>query len=161
MRRSILPLLLLAILPLAPCALHAQEVIASTGNSFSNASGSLTFTVGEVVIETHSIGGIIITQGFNQPADDFTTGLPAPAAATGVTVFPNPTRNELFIDLGTARPGWTGSLFDLCGRLVITNPLMLARNTLDLSDLANGTYNLRLTDARGELTGVFQLIIAH
>jgi hypothetical protein len=46
-------------------AIHAQQqVIASAGNYFSNASGSISWTMGEPVIESYTASGSILTQGF-------------------------------------------------------------------------------------------------
>ncbi|MBN1339430.1 MAG: hypothetical protein JXA03_08905 [Bacteroidales bacterium] len=43
------------------------QVIASSGDYFGCASASLSWTLGEPVTETFSNGGILLTQGFQQP----------------------------------------------------------------------------------------------
>lgn len=52
---------------------HAQslspQVIATSGGYYSNAAGSLSFTVGETVTPTITSGGYTLTQGFQQPFD--------------------------------------------------------------------------------------------
>ncbi len=45
----------------------AQQVISSQGGSYSNASYSIDFTIGEVVTPTLSNTSYIVTQGFIQP----------------------------------------------------------------------------------------------
>lgn len=47
----------------------SPQVIASSGGYFSNAAGSLSFTVGETVTPTVTGGGYTLTQGFQQPFD--------------------------------------------------------------------------------------------
>ena len=44
----------------------AQEVVSTQGDSYSNTSGSIDFTVGEVVINTGTDGTNDLTQGFHQ-----------------------------------------------------------------------------------------------
>ena len=57
-------LLLLGLL--LPAVSFGQEVISSQGDSYSNASGSVDFTIGEVVIATGTDGNNDLTQGFHQ-----------------------------------------------------------------------------------------------
>ena len=45
----------------------SPEVIASSGNYYEAANASLSWTLGEVAVETYSSGGITLTQGFQQP----------------------------------------------------------------------------------------------
>lgn len=45
----------------------SPQVIATTGGYTSNAAGSLSYTVGETVIQTLSTGSHTLTQGFQQP----------------------------------------------------------------------------------------------
>ncbi len=145
-------------------SLHAsaqmQSVHASAGAYFQNANGSIAFTIGEPVIATQTSGGIIITQGFHQPEDEFSTTAPALAPASGIAVFPNPTRDEVFVTLTGSGTGWTCTLYDLCGKITLQQVLPAQRNTLDLSAFANGPYALHVVDANGQLARTFQLIIA-
>ena len=43
-----------------------QEVVSTQGDSYTNASGSIDFTIGEVVINTVTDGTNDLTQGFHQ-----------------------------------------------------------------------------------------------
>ena len=65
--------LTILLIVLSPIFISAQttspEIIASSGAYFSNASGSLSWTLGEPVTETFINGSNILTQGFQQPSD--------------------------------------------------------------------------------------------
>ena len=50
----------------AAISVYAQEVVATQGDSYSNTSGSIDFTIGEVITATGSNGAADITQGFHQ-----------------------------------------------------------------------------------------------
>ena len=139
---------------------QVQSVLSASGSYFSNATGSIAYTIGEPVFDTHAVGSVIITQGFHQPEDDFITSAPAPAPVLEIAVFPNPTRDELFVTLADESRGWTCTLYDLCGKVVVDQALPVQRNTLDLSAFANGPYALHVIDANGQLAHTFQLIIA-
>ena len=45
----------------------SPEVVASAGDYFEGINASLSWTLGEIATETYSNGGIILTQGFQQP----------------------------------------------------------------------------------------------
>lgn len=133
-----------------------RQVIASTGG-YSEANGvSLSFTVGEPVIETAVSGSIVLTQGFQQP-DDITTGInDKPSVTVNYTVFPNPTANSIQIDLQSDKnvevelalydiQGQRISMFDKSTRIEGT-----AHEEMDLSSLAAAQYILVLSDTEGK-----------
>ena len=45
---------------------HAQSVVSSQGESFTNTEGSIDYTLGEVIIFTGEGGSNDLTQGFHQ-----------------------------------------------------------------------------------------------
>jgi hypothetical protein len=44
-----------------------RQVISCMGHSFVNANVQVDFTLGETAIQTFSMNGIVVTQGFHQP----------------------------------------------------------------------------------------------
>ncbi len=48
-------------------SMQAQQVISTSGGHFENENISMSWTVGEPVIETFTAGNVILTQGFQQP----------------------------------------------------------------------------------------------
>ena len=46
-------------------SVSAQEVVATQGDSYSNASANIDFTIGEVIIDTGTDGTNDLTQGFH------------------------------------------------------------------------------------------------
>jgi hypothetical protein len=51
---------------IAAISLSAEKVVSTQGDSYSKASGSIDFTIGEVVINTGTDGTSDLTQGFHQ-----------------------------------------------------------------------------------------------
>jgi hypothetical protein len=58
--------ILLLFLLLTTWSITAQEVVSMQGNSYTNASISIDFTIGESVITTETDGIVTLTQGFHQ-----------------------------------------------------------------------------------------------
>ncbi len=46
---------------------YSQEVISTTGEHYENSNGSISWTIGEPVIETLGSNNNYLTQGFHQP----------------------------------------------------------------------------------------------
>lgn len=94
----LLPITLIACL-ICNAQMLAPTVIASSGGFSSNANGSLSYTVGEMtMVKTFSGNGNILTQGFQQPAEQRNeTGIANLAQDNfgSFTVYPNPAVDNL------------------------------------------------------------------
>ena len=75
---------------LATGTVSAQEVVSTQGDSYSNTSGSIDFTLGEVIIATGTDGTNNITQGFHQTNWNF-LGVEDFSPNYEAIIFPNPT----------------------------------------------------------------------
>ena len=133
----------------------AQEVVSKQGDSYSNASGSIDFTIGEVVINTGTDGTNDITQGFHQTNWNFLAvedHLPSYEAI----IFPNPTEDVLNIRTSTFE-NVTYTLYDAQGKLVMQDKLSAEQTPIQVSQLAPGNYSLTLTNETQNLK-TFKLI---
>lgn len=136
---------LLALLTLTLAAQH-QEVVSAAGDSFKQNAGSLTFTIGEVAIETTATLPHHLTQGFHQPAllvrpqDDPDTGIP-------LTVYPNPVHALLYLrnDSRTAHLRYT--VLDARG-LPVREGLVTDLTEIPFESLPGATYLLQVKRGR-------------
>ena len=85
---------------LSTLAVTAQEVVSTQGDSYSNASANIDFTIGEVVINTETDGTNDLTQGFHQTNWNF-VGMEDHSPSYEATIFPNPTSEVLNIKTST------------------------------------------------------------
>ncbi len=77
-----------------------------------------------------------------------------PLEATKLTVYPNPTFNELIVELSSTQYAQADKqvmLYDLLGRKVLEKEMNRAQVTLDLSNLASATYFLVVKNENGEV----------
>ncbi len=139
-------------------AATAQEVVSSQGETYSNANGSIDFTVGEVIINTGSNGTNDLTQGFHQTNWNF-LGVEDFAPDYQATIFPNPTEDVLNIRTSTFE-NVTYTLYDTQGKLVMQNILSAEQTPIQVSQLAPGAYSLCINDQTGQLKN-FKLIKSH
>ncbi|MDZ4846548.1 MAG: T9SS type A sorting domain-containing protein [Chitinophagales bacterium] len=133
----------------------SRDVIASAGDYFTSPVGSLSWTLGETVIETVENGSInvILTQGFQQSDErDFPIGIrQIPVSDVFVSLYPNPTIQSIHMDVkydNTSRIQI--ELVDMLGRVLNSDNLdvlkgQVSNYQLDVSSLASGMYLFRLT----------------
>lgn len=137
---------------IATWSVSAQEVVSTQGDSYSNASGSIDFTVGEVIIDTGTDGSNDITQGFHQTNWNF-LGLEDHAPGFEVIVFPNPTSDVLNIQSGTFE-NVTYMLYDAQGKVVLQEKLAGELTPIAVGHLAPGSYSIELIFEDGNGTSL-------
>ncbi|PID88419.1 MAG: hypothetical protein CSB06_00285 [Bacteroidia bacterium] len=82
---------------------------------------------------------------------DKATGIaPEPTALNAMQIYPNPTKDYLFIKIDDDGSDYTLSVFDLYGRRVIFNP-EFRDEKLDLQQLPTGYYILQISDNQGNM----------
>ena len=107
----------------------AQEIVATQGDSYTNSSGSIDFTVGEVVINTGTDGSNDLTQGFHQTNWNFVS-IEDHVPSYEAIIFPNPTSEILDIRTSTFE------------NVMLQDKLSTAQTPIQVSHLAPGAYSL-------------------
>ena len=130
-------------------SVSAQEVVSTQGESYSNASAKIDFTIGEVVINTVTDGTNALTQGFHQTNWNF-LGVEDFAPDFDITIFPNPTSDVLYIK-SSFYQDITYSLYDTQGKLVFKNILTETETQIQLNQLAPGAYSLSIHNKKEQL----------
>tara|TARA_B110000196_G_C20686780_1_gene448993 strand:+ start:102 stop:524 length:423 start_codon:yes stop_codon:yes gene_type:complete len=133
----------------------AQEIVATQGDSYTNSSGSIDFTIGEVIINTGTDGTNDLTQGFHQTNWNFVS-IEDHVPSYEAIIFPNPTSDILNIRTSTFE-NVTYTLYDALGKLVMQDKLSSAQTPIQVNQLAPGAYSLTLNNATQNLK-TFQLI---
>ena len=138
---------------------YAQEIVSTQGDSYTNGSGSIDFTIGEVVINTGTDGTNDLTQGFHQTNWNF-LGVDNHEQNSEATVYPNPMGTELYIQ--TENFEYVSYvLYDATGRIVAENKLNALQTGIDVSTFAPSSYSLVLQDENQNKIKTFKLIKTH
>lgn len=124
----------------------SREVVATSGSTFSSTSANLSWTLGEMMIETYSGSSAEITQGFQQTKLSVTS-IDENSDKVGVKVFPNPTHNQINLQFKGKHPTYSISLYDFEGRIIreISIEKTVSNKLIDLSGEAAGTYLLKVS----------------
>lgn len=122
----------------------AQEVISSQGDSYTNVSGNIDFTIGEVITFTGSNVENQLTQGFHQTNWSFVS-IKDHVPSFNALIFPNPTEDFLNIQASVFEMV-SYSLYDEVGKLILKGVLSSEKTSLDVSKLQTGLYSLVLNN---------------
>ena len=134
---------------------NAQEVIASQGETLSNGTNSIDYTIGEVVINTVSNGTNDLTQGFHQTNWSF-VGVDDLAPELTISVYPNPMMESLTIK-ATASEINNYVFYDAKGRVVQQGSIESETTVLDVQGVAPGSYSLAVL-VNHKLAKTFKLV---
>lgn len=144
----ILPLLFLAGM------VSAQSALVPVGGDAQSSSGSVSYTVGQIAVQTasNSNGSVSVAEGVQQPYEIMTVGVDDyPQIALNAAVYPNPTENLAQLQLnGFEIPagGLRATLYDGDGKRLQTLPVTDDLTPFQIGQYATGTYYLEVRDGK-------------
>ena len=140
---------LLAALGFASSVLTAQEAFVSSANEATGTGGSLSYSVGQLITSSQTADNTTIDVGIQLPLQIFTLSNPeVKSVQLTAKAFPNPSTD--FVVLSLLDLGFEGmqyALYNLNGGLVSEASISEAETTVDLRELAAGTYVLHVTQS--------------
>lgn len=140
------------ILVLLPNFSYAQQVLSSSGASGQNSSGSISYSLGELVIDTKVNGTTIITQGFQQTQIIVTAIAEPSVTGFSMAVFPNPTNDFVTLKIENGEIlNLEFVLFDSHGRFLLKEQLTGSEKKVSFEQLNPGAYFIKIVENGMEL----------
>ncbi|MEY4603892.1 MAG: hypothetical protein RIT43_1184 [Bacteroidota bacterium] len=136
-------------------SVFSQEVISTQGETYSNASANIDFTIGETVIHTVSDGSNELTQGFHQTTWIF-LGIEDFSQEVQINLYPNPSVDVITIESSEYKEHLF-EMFDSGGKLVLQGELVAEKTHIKGMDLAPGNYALTIRK-EGRVLKTFKLL---
>ncbi len=158
-RLLFLPVLILTSLSLSGQTI-SPSVVASSGGYAQGDGVSLSWTLGEMVIETlqHDNNGLILTQGFHQTDIVITSVYEATGLDLQIDAFPNPVKEHLTVIMQEgAAESVRFNMADLQGHLLLDGELEGRETSIDLTAYRSGIYFLTII-VEGERVKTFRII---
>jgi len=135
------------------------EVLPTSGDNFVGTNASLSWTLGEGVIETFNSNNLILTQGFQQSNLLITLLSKNIKADVNVSLFPNPTNDWLNIEIKDANEKkYDLQLYDIKGTLIESISLKNPVSKINIEDYKPGVYTLKLSMQGTGKTNVYKVI---
>jgi hypothetical protein len=163
-----LSILLLAICNAIPICAFAQqanpkgafvfELTGASGDSFSNATFVLDWSIGEVLTESFSNEFNQLTQGFQQGLLEISTIVDNTKLELHICAFPNPTTSVVNININGNCLGLVDLVVtDLTGRKLLNETITQNSHQIDLSAYSPGLYMV-LVKYNSQLLKSFKII---
>jgi hypothetical protein len=141
-------ILLLFMSFLASSIAQSQQLISTSGGFLQNSQHSISFSIGEPVVDCYSVGSTILTQGMQQPNRPVVTTISSMMDTSTIRVYPNPTTNgRCMLDLTThSFSGLSYKLFDSKGLLIKTQKIENTTTLLSMEALPHSVYILQVVN---------------
>ena len=159
MKKPIFLYLLFLLFPLSVIAQEAKlEVVASSGSTFETANGQVSWTLGEVVIETFSTGSFSLTQGFQQPGITVESGYIDPVIQLSVKVYPVPSTSFVTLEFQEIPQGFSVELYNIQGTRINSVPVNSTRLQIDLNAIPAAEYILKIISADNKMIKSYTIV---
>lgn len=144
---------------LTPLLIVAQESVATSGGTATNASGSVSYTVGQISYTANSSPSGSVSQGIqNAYAISVVTELPqGKGVSLTCTAYPNPVQSYLTLEVvGTKLPNLSYFLIDGKGATIENNSISEGKTAITMVDLASGTYYVKVVSLINNQTTIIK-----
>lgn len=126
----------------------SRSVIASQGDFYNNTFGSLSWTIGEISVETYNSSNSLLTQGFQQPDSIMFTSINELNLGFDLSIAPNPAS-----DLVTVKTNSTMhfdiNVIDVLGKEICNKKNCFESERINFSELSTGTYFITVSNKEG------------
>lgn len=142
--------------------IHSQsidsDVVSASGQTFINNDVQLSFTVGELVINTEERENIVLTQGIHQSSLIVTKLDALVDIDFDIKIYPNPVISRLNIDISKSELSLLQyKLFDMNGVLITSDIIHHQNSTIDFLNYKAGIYILSIYNEEGDILESYKL----
>ncbi len=125
----------------------SPEIIASSGGFFDNGNSSLSWTIGETIIQTVSNASNILTQGFQQ-SNYIVTSIEEHSNKCLLKIYPNPAGDYFYINIESSnQTKLEFKIIDLKGHILCSDQFETNKQ-IDISNYENGIYYIQIFDGK-------------
>lgn len=127
------------------------NVIASQGGYSQFTNSSISWSIGESIVESYNFGNYLTTMGFHQPELEVINLIQEQGNDKNILVFPNPVKDILTINFSELSMGIYGiELMDNLGKLIIKSETEVSEQNqifqLKINEVAEGNYFLKINN---------------
>ncbi len=149
---------LLTLIVLCASNVFAQEVVGSAGNSHQVGDMTISWTLGEMVIESFFLDDLILTQGMHQPVLIVTSVEDCIACSYEFALYPNPAAEYVLLEFNNAEvAAFNYRLINASGHILDFGNIDQSLQRINLSDYKNGYYILSIYE-KNKLVKTFNII---
>ena len=113
------------------------------GKSYSNSTGSISFTLGQSMYNTLSSPDIILTQGFHQSKIVVVGIQPVLKLDTKILAYPNPVKDYVVLEIEEYQD-FSYVLIDMMGKIIERNDVVSTETEINFNNLKPSLYVLKV-----------------
>lgn len=140
-------LILILILPLSIVVngqILSPDVVATSGDYYTNSNVSLSWTLGEISVETYVGSNVLLTQGFQQPEFFVTSIFEKKPDGFLINIYPNPATEYFTISCESNNEGdFNFELYDVQGKMLLSD-YFTSSYQIDISNYKKAMYLLKV-----------------
>ncbi len=138
---------------------QAQESVNSIGGVDVGTGGTVSFSVGQMVYTTDSKESGSVVQGIQRPYKITATDIKKLDNSISFKAYPNPSSDDLFLEMNAFRNEKLNyQLYDMQGKLLMTNPIEIPKTQINMRGLAVGAYVIHILDSTNQAIQTIQII---
>lgn len=131
----------------------SQSNTVTTGKTATGATGSATYSIGQIDYQTNSGSSGTISQGIQQAFEIVTLSTnDVPQIQLVATVYPNPTVQDITLTIKEYDlTNLEYTLFDLQGRIISNGKITQNETQIEMGHLSSANYFLKVSQANKDL----------
>lgn len=138
---------------------QAQESAIASGGDATGIGGRVAYSIGQVVYTTNTDASGSVSQGVQQAYEIFTVGIKESELNVSVSIFPNPTANNLILQIHNFEISTLGfQLFDMQGKLLNSGQITADQMQIKTSNLPSATYFVNVVSQDNKQVQSFKII---
>lgn len=135
--------------------IQAQELVSSSGSSFQNGNLNLSWSLGEMMIDTYSQSNGTLNQGFHQASYTITKINQNLETTQIIKVFPNPIINFFIVEVNHDNCNY--ELVDVTGAVIKQGSLLNGKTRIDASYFSKNVYFLRIKSNDKKINEIYKI----
>ena len=124
---------------------EAQQVIGAAGTTTTTSGGSVSYTVGEIAIQTIETSSGTASEGVQQAYEIYKVGVTELASESSINVYPNPTNGQLTLKTKNLNKNLSYELYDSQGKQIHKCASFSDGHTLSITEFVNAVYYLKIS----------------
>ena len=119
----------------------AQSAIVPIGGDMEGSGVTISYTIGQIAVQSYGEGGTTISEGVQQPYEIQTIGIDNyPGITLNAMVYPNPTLGNVQLTMNNVQFEGEVKVFDSNGKYLFSKKIEGETTVIPMFDLATGTY---------------------
>lgn len=123
---------------------QAQVSVNAAGGEAVGDGGLVSFSVGQVAFGANAGTNGSMTEGVQQPYENLVLSVAENAENISLSVYPNPSTDNLFLTSMEEISGLSYQLFDINGRLLKSEKIVGNQTDISMQDLVSATYFVKV-----------------